>query len=66
MAPIKGLSAVAGFACQLYTILSLMVLPIEAENPVSRVHDIPQFGLGTWLSDREKVPEPQSIPPLLS
>ncbi|KAI0846779.1 putative dihydrodiol dehydrogenase [Daldinia vernicosa] len=35
--------------------LLLSVVSANAETYISRVQDIPKFGLGTWLADREKV-----------
>ncbi|KAI2781671.1 putative dihydrodiol dehydrogenase [Daldinia loculata] len=36
-------------------VLLLSVVSVNAERHISRVKDIPKIGLGTWLSDREKV-----------
>lgn len=37
------------------SVLLLSVVSVNAERYISRVKDIPKIGLGTWLSDREKV-----------
>ncbi|KAI0385871.1 Aldo/keto reductase [Hypomontagnella monticulosa] len=52
---IRDLSATGGYACSLHALLPFVIFPIVVESSITHVRDIPRFGLGTWLSDREKV-----------
>ncbi|KAI2473605.1 Aldo/keto reductase [Annulohypoxylon bovei var. microspora] len=50
----QALSAMA-IAAPLFLFQPLLTPPVAAQIHASRIHDIPHFGLGTWLSDEDKV-----------
>ncbi|KAI1082913.1 Aldo/keto reductase [Whalleya microplaca] len=52
---LRALSAASVFAIALYVFLPHWRPPLASESPATSIRDIPPFGLGTWLSDREKV-----------
>ncbi|OTA86720.1 hypothetical protein M434DRAFT_399776, partial [Hypoxylon sp. CO27-5] len=49
------LSGLAAIGTPLFALISLLAPPVVAESHSEHVRDIPHFGLGTWLSDRDKV-----------
>ncbi|KAI0833930.1 Aldo/keto reductase [Hypoxylon sp. FL0890] len=51
---LRAFSAVAATVTPLFALLPLFA-PVAAESHSAHVRDIPHFGLGTWLSDRDKV-----------
>ncbi|KAH9883599.1 Aldo/keto reductase [Xylariomycetidae sp. FL2044] len=55
MAFVRALLAATAFAVALYVFLPSLSPQFAVEQVSSSVREIPQFGLGTWLSDRDKV-----------